>query len=174
MKKTVKIMALISVICIMMASLSGCNFIKDLRSNRIVKNEDGNLLYDGKVYIKLPECGDLYFKYDYSSDQILYIAEKDEPVLYSYFKSDYCDLSKDKILIEDYNCDVYCREDKYDSVIQRIENGFTCEKYIYTYEVYDESEDLFDYSWEEKDRLFNDSEVEMINNIFSNEDFYGL
>ncbi len=166
MKKTVKIVALISIVCIMMSTLSGCSFINDLREGKVVVDEKGDLFYKNNVYIKLDkDCEELYFDYDFNTEQEMYISKEEEPVLYGFFKSDFCSLSRDKLLIEDFEGNIYCREDKYDSVVEKIENGFTPEKYMYTYEVYKEGSFL-DYEWEEKIRYLTDSDFEKIDEVF--------
>ena len=168
MKKTVRIIALISIICMIMSMLSGCLFIDDLRESKIVADKNGNLRYKNKVYIMLGDNqGDLYFDYNYSTENTLYLMKEEEPVLYGYFNDEYCELSRDEILIQDFEGNLYCRKDKYDSVIDRIENGFTPEAYMYTYEKYNDTS-LFDYSWEQKERYLNDSDLEMINDIMTN------
>ena len=167
MKKTVKVVAIISILCIMISALSGCSFIEDLRRGKVVADENGNLIYKDNVYIKLEEyCDELYVDYDIDTELEMYVAKEEEPVLYGYFKMNFCSLSKDEILIEDFNGEIYCREDKYDSVSERIENGFTPEKYMYTYEVYKEDYSFMEYDmWEEQIRYLTDSDLAKIEEI---------
>lgn len=167
MKKIVKIVALISILCVMMSALSGCSYIDDLRQGKVVLDENGNLIYKDNVYIKLEEyCDELYIDYDFNKELEMYISKEEEPVLYGYFKMDFCSLSKDEILIEDFDGEIYCREDKYDSVVDKIENGFTPKKYMYTYEVYKEGSFL-DYEWEEKIRYLTESDLAKAKEVFA-------
>ncbi len=164
MKKTVKIIALIITLCTMLSMLSGCSFIDDLRKSKIVINEKGNLVYKDNEYIKLEKTDTLYFNYDYNFDEEILAGKDEEPILYTFFKGEYCDLSKDKVLIQTFGGDIYCREDKYESVTDKIKNGFTAEKYIYTYEIY--IENGYDYEWEEKIHTLTESDLAKVNEIF--------
>ena len=168
MKKAVKIIALISVVCIMMSVLSGCSFIDDLRKGKIIINEDGSLVYKDAEYIKLEKTGELYFNYDYTSEGEIFIGKEEEPILYSFFNGEYCSISKDKALIETFDGDIYCRKDKYESVDDKLKNGFSLERYIYTYEIYNDSP--YEYEWEEKVYTLTESDLAKVNEIFETVD----
>ncbi len=168
MKRLIKFIALISVVCIVSTLLSGCSFIKELKENKVVINENGDLVYKNNVYKKLSDTEDLYIDYDFSEDTMSYALKEDEPILYGFIKSEICEISKDKLLIEDIEGNIYCREDKYESTQENIEGGFTPEKYIYTYEVDNEQENWFEeYTWETKVRYITDDEMAVINEIFT-------
>ena len=166
MKKIIKIIALVSIVFIVASMLSGCSFIKNLKENRVTVDKEGNLIYKDVKYIKIENSDDLYFEYDFDNEETIVIAKDDsEPILYSLFSSNYCDLSKNGILLEDSEANLYCREDKYADITGKIKNGFTPKKYIYTYEIYDEEDD---FTWEEKVYYLTEEDIKVISDIFSN------
>lgn len=168
MKRIVKVIALISVICIIVTMFSGCNLISELRENRVFLNENGDLVHKDAVYKKLENSDELHFEYNYADERTYYVLKKDEPILYGPLSSRFCDISADKIFIDYYDEGIYCREDKYEYVKERIKKGFIPEKYIYTYDVEIDSDGWFDsFTYETKIHYMTDFDMKIINEIFA-------
>lgn len=133
MKRTKQALSLLVVLGLCL-SLCGCNALDELRQSRVTIPREGVLrLYDGTEYKLLPECEELCPIWD---DMVYsyYIVEEDLPLLLTQFANPIT-CSKDGLIMEVYREDVeyYCRTDVYDSIIARIEQGFTPEVYGYIY-----------------------------------------
>lgn len=135
MKKMTRILCLIAVFA-MCLSLCGCGMLDDLRAKRATMTADGNIkLYDGTEYKLLPECKELSPTfYQYAE---VYVVEENVPLLLTTTEySLYFDKSDDGKLLLAYDGGqetYYCRSDVYDSVLERIQNGFTPQLYSYVY-----------------------------------------
>lgn len=124
------------VLCI---SLCGCVDLDELRGMRATMTEEGNVkLADGTEYKLLPECEELSPKFEeYLS---VYITQEDLPLLLTTTSENYLDKSDDGLFLQTYfegdgyyKNIYYCRTDIYDSVVDRIENGFTPDYCFYWY-----------------------------------------
>lgn len=138
MKKARRILCLMAalVLCI---SLCGCVDLDELRAMRATMTEEGNVkLADGTEYKLLPECEELSPKFEeYLS---VYITQEDLPLLLTTTSENYLDKSDDGLFLQTYFEEdgyykyiYYCRTDIYDSVVDRIENGFTPDYCFYWY-----------------------------------------
>lgn len=145
MKKTIRIVSLLTVLAICF-SLCGCNLLDELRESRATVLADGTVrLYDGTEYKPLPECEEL--TPEFNEYEMVYVAAEDVPLLLTDFFYENCfDKSDDGLFLQAYTEEsvvYYCRTDAYDSVLERINNGFTAEKYCYPYVDYEEAEYIY-------------------------------
>ena len=133
MNKLTRSLSLLMVFALCL-SLCGCNALDELRRSRATRPQEGVIrLADGTEYKLLPECEALCPTWDdmmYS----YYIVEEDLPLLLTQY-GDGVSSSKDGLFLEVYGEDIqyYCRTDAYDSIVARIDQGFTPDVYGYTY-----------------------------------------
>lgn len=141
MKKAKRILALLAALALCI-SLCGCSLLDTMRNMRATMTEEGDIkLYDGTVYKLLPQCEELFPQF--TGLDMVYIVEDDLPLLLTAFAENGYNRSDDGWFLLTYTDDgevLYCRADVYDSVLDRIQNGFTAEMYCYTYFDYDEDE----------------------------------
>ena len=143
MKKFIRFVALLVLLCI---SLSGCSYLDELRATRGVFTEDGAIVIcDGVRYLLLPE--NKYFYPDFTDDSTIYFIDDEEiPLLLTDILGSWGYKSKDGRFLQDDSAITqnYCREDLYDSIVERMNNGFTPELYCYLYYSYEtESRQLY-------------------------------
>lgn len=127
MKKLRRALCLIAVLA-MCLSLCGCSILDDLRQMRAEMTSDGTIrLYDGTEYKPLPQCEELSPSFSEYSE--VYTVAEDVPLLLTtVLYEDYLDKSDDGKFLVTYSeagAVYYCRADAYDSVLARIQNGFT-------------------------------------------------
>ena len=134
MKKVISLIAILA-ICL---SLCGCGLLDDLRESRATVDAEGNIqLNDGAVYKPLPACKELSPAFD--EMKMVYVVESEVPLLLTSMIGEYFDLSDDGKFLQNYldgESIFYCRADVYDSVLDRIMNGFapnTCCYWYYDY-----------------------------------------
>ena len=130
MKKLVCFLAVLA-LCL---SFAGCKELDELRAQRAYVVEDGVIaMTDGTQFKRLPKCQELYFeRNDYG---LLYLVEEEMPLLLTSFGDSITKSDDGRFLkvYEEGDRRIYCREDVYDAVVQRIEKGFTPEVYAYDY-----------------------------------------
>ncbi|MBR6681699.1 MAG: hypothetical protein IKL40_01795, partial [Clostridia bacterium] len=83
MKRKLKILAIISLLCICGTFLASCEYIDELRNNHAVfVYDDGvtKIEKDGKIYVELEGMGDFFGAGTFKS---ITITEKDVPILLS-------------------------------------------------------------------------------------------
>ncbi|MGN0453007.1 MAG: hypothetical protein ACI4GZ_04305 [Ruminococcus sp.] len=144
MKKAIKVITVVLLVCVMSVSMTGCIAIDNMRARQGWLTEDGNINLNGVIYKLLPECRFLSPVFDYETSNI-YITTPDVPVLLSSFGELY-DISTDGVIINRRYSDdgYYCREAEYDKIVKAIEEGYEAQGYEYSY--YDfERGDEFDY-----------------------------
>ncbi len=117
MRKRLKILVIICIICIYGIFFTSCEYIDELRSNHAVYiQEDGEtkILIDGKTYVEL--VGMRQQINGYMADASGYVAEEDLPILLIEILGDkfYYNSKKDLILTDGR---IYCNEDMYDYYI---------------------------------------------------------
>ncbi|MBR4073167.1 MAG: hypothetical protein IKK24_04410, partial [Clostridia bacterium] len=131
MKKTVKILSLILAV-VFCFTLCGCDNLDSMRKEQAVYTEMGSIIYNGNEYYLLPECDNLQIVSD--NYEYAYVTAKDVPVLLSTFLGEEYVVSDDGVFLYSESIQGrYCRKDKYESVLHRIENGYTPEGYLYSY-----------------------------------------
>ena len=127
--------------CLLLAalvvSLCGCSALDALRESQCYFDGE-DILRNGQIYRKLPSCDTLYPELDY--EQSIYVTEDDVPVLLISFlaKAHLLPSLDGAFLSTLYGDTIYCREDLYDSTVDKIRNGFTPEIVCYSYYAYSE------------------------------------
>lgn len=132
MKKFIRTAVLVFALTVLCFSLSGCHALNEARNAQAFKNDDGTILYNGKIYKALPdreEFADLSYSLTYDHGNMVYVTDKDVPVLLSAFFGQPAFTDKDKkIIFTDYLTDStsnslkFCREDIYDTLVEEIKN----------------------------------------------------
>lgn len=117
MKKTVKIIALISAVVLLALSLCSCRNLDSMKAHQAVYTDETEheILLDGYTY-KIFNPDKLDIIYTNSFDYSYRVTDKDVPVLVSLYYGDYLNVSKDrKVLVyQGIKSDVfYVREDVY-------------------------------------------------------------
>ena len=138
MKKRIRLISAVAVIG-MCLSLCGCKILDELQASRASITANGVIqLYDGTEYMLLPECREL--SPDFSEYESIYIAEEELPLLLTSFSENYAEKSNDGRFLQVFTEETvvyYCRSDIYDSMLERINNGFVPEVYCYSYYDYE-------------------------------------
>lgn len=143
MKKVIRIVSLIAVLGVLL-SLCGCDVLDELRSSRATITPDGVIkLYNGAEYILLPACKEL--TPTFTEYEAIYVVEEEVPLLLTAFAENDFTKSDDGLFLQAYTEQgviYYCRADVYDSMLARINKGFTPEIYCYSYYDYEKEEAL--------------------------------
>lgn len=139
MKKLSRILCVILVLALAL-SLSGCRELDKMKEAHAVLTEEGNILWNGTEYKKLPSGDGLEARYE--GTMLVKVTEPDVPVLLSdSFGSHYL-VTHDGMFIWDHSGEApYCRADSYDDILSRIENGIEYTDYYYSYWRYNEEKD---------------------------------
>lgn len=138
MKKLTRIISLLSILAICL-SLCGCQYLDDLRAVQgKVTAPDTIQLQDGTEYKLLSQtCEE--FNPTFTRSTTFHIAEEEEvPLLLTSIVCASAYRSEDGLFLKAYldttaEPEIYCRTDAYDSVMDRINNGFTLSVYRYQY-----------------------------------------
>ena len=131
MKKFIRFVALLVLLCI---SLSGCSYVDELRATRGVFTEDGAIVMsDGTKYLLLSKSE--YFIPHMTEISYIYIVKDEEiPLLLTTMGGTPGERTNDGQIIYTYTGGrYYCREDLYDSILERMNEGFEPELYCYSY-----------------------------------------
>ncbi len=113
MKRRIKLLTVIVLLCICGAFLSSCEYIDDLRDSRVVfvDDEEGRkIINNGKTYVRLEGMEDYY---DVKKTESIRITKADVPVLLSKtygYNASYSEANDMFIFLGE----IYCAEDKYD------------------------------------------------------------
>ncbi|MBR3978246.1 MAG: hypothetical protein IKJ94_01320 [Oscillospiraceae bacterium] len=125
----------------LLLSLCGCSGLENMRNKQAFPGEKGEVLWKGTVYKALPGNENFYVETgDYS--KLVYVTEPDVPVLLSSMFSE-MDLypSGDGVFLEDLDAGIYyCREDRYEDILRRMQEEFVPELVCYCYTEYPEAE----------------------------------
>lgn len=164
MKKILKTVAVIFLVCAMLFAVTGCNYIDEMRANQGFWQKDGSILFRGSEYILLPVSEQLDPEWD---DTYVYITEPNVPVLLSDKFGDWVDVSENGYFISTLITPdatlptIYCRKDKYDEIKGYIENGIATNVYCYSYSIWNED----DWEYEYKKYTLTDAEKAAINKV---------
>ena len=158
MKKALRILCLITVTVIVCLSLSGCTLIDEMRDAHAFWSKDNTIKYGEYEYKLLPASETL--KPVFNAYNSVYVTDEEVPVLLSSSFGQNYYVSDDGIFLftdmeDGYIC--YCRNDRYDEILQKITNGFEPESYCYSYYDYENTEDTY--------YVFSETEVEAVNNV---------
>ena len=146
MKKMRKLLSVFCMLCLMIPMLCGCMALDHMREFQAYYDSEGNILWNGTVYKKLP-AGE-YFCPETEDDQIA-VTEEDVPVLLKdFFAEDRLYASEDKMILESYYGDYegtqyYCREDQYEALSKRLQAPFRPEMVCYAYWRFDMEESTY-------------------------------
>ncbi len=168
MKKFTRILSLIVLLGILL-SFSGCSYLDELRAARASFAEDGAIvLADGTKYLLLPE--NEYFYPDFTNDTYIYIVEDEEvPLLLIDTLGDRGYKTQDGQFLRVYSTgrnQYYCREDSYDSLLERMNGDFTPELYCYDYYDYE--------TYENQLYTLTPHQAEAIEDVLANREPYTL
>ncbi len=138
MKKNGKRVFAIMLVALQIFLLCGCTALDEMRKNQAFYGEDGNIVWNGNVYKKLPESAYFYPETDYNT--MVNVTEADVPVLLSgMFGLAYYYPSADGVFLEDHAEDIYyCEMSVYTQIRDRILGTFEPEIVCYSYYMYDE------------------------------------
>ena len=136
MKKHVKSVLILLTVVGMLLCLCGCTELENMRKNQAFPGENGEILWNGSVYKALPDSEALYVE-DYYEDTV-YLTAPDVPVLLSSMFSEALLLpSEDKAFLAVLDTDnYYCREDRYEEIVSRIQEAFVPDLVCYRYTDY--------------------------------------
>lgn len=133
MKKVIRIIALVLTISLVAVSSCSCNALDTLKANHGYWNNNGGIILGENEYKLLPY--NEYFipeKMNYNTE--ITITAKDVPVLAGVFVGMYGYISDDGLIIELRDeVDYYCRADKYDEILNRINGDLQFDNYSYSY-----------------------------------------
>lgn len=140
MKKYVKIIALILSVVTLCTILCSCDALDEMKAEHGVKQEDGTILLQGKVYEKISYNVEINFDalggfYDH-----IFVTENDVPVLLSQQLGEFCFITRDRGLIKTNNA-IYVVKEKRQQVEKEAKDvikGKYSIFYINAYEEYDE------------------------------------
>ena len=143
MKKNLKRILVFVLAVMMLFSLCGCMALDEMRQAQAFYDESGSILWNGSTYKMLPACD--YFTPECTYETWIYVTEADVPVLLSslFNQEELVVCTDEAILSSYYTNSYYCREDLYDSVSTRIQQGFTPDVVCYSYSAYDEETDEY-------------------------------
>ncbi len=152
MKKFLKIASLMTLVCLLVSSLSGCYAVDAMRQSRATYDAEGNILWNGAVYKRLSYHEDFCLDTGYDND--VYVADEDVPLLLlSVYGEEILSVDKEKLILEhrqfieaDRYASVpifYCREDRFEEFEKKILEGFPVEVVCYNYGYY--NDETFEY-----------------------------
>lgn len=123
MKKYVKLISAVLLTVVICGGLCSCKQLDEMRDNRAIYGKTEETLYFRKAEYKLlPQCDDLYIE----DENPGYVTDKDVPILLSdivgtqvWFDDEALYITKDSY---PYGQKVWCRADKYNEMVEKIEN----------------------------------------------------
>jgi len=135
MKKFCKSMAVALLMLTLLLSFSGCSGLEDMRQAQAFYQEDGDIIYKGSQYRLLPDSAYLSPPMSYDMENYVYVTEQDVPVLLSETLAlETLVMSSDgNFLVSESGYSCYCWVGMYDSMCQRIQQGFDIEVICYSY-----------------------------------------
>ncbi len=182
MKKIIRLTALILLAITVISSLSGCKMLDRMRDTHGIVSDDGSVIdLGGKKYLRLPECEDLSLS---DVENTVRVTGSDVPVLVAHLNGPRFYTSNDGVFLSfssmltsfpglygnDYehglfdDFTVYCREDRYDEICNRIENVEN-EFELYCYEYY--SLDPEDFIGEYKTQILTSEQSAAIDHVMN-------
>lgn len=139
MKKTVRILALTLCVCLLTLSLCACKDLDTMRKNRATW-QGGDILFDGATYQLLPACENLMPQY--GDGAVITVSDAEVPLLLSGMTGSGFYSSEDGVFLiaaEESDKSIYCRADKYQSMVNRIKGEKTYTLFGYAYTRFDEN-----------------------------------
>ena len=168
MKKVLKRVLSVILILSLLICLSGCEVLEKAKESKAVY-KDKNILYNGYEYIKLSYCK--YFSPDINRERMLFLTEKDVPVLLAGFFGKEIYLINDIFIHDDVDDTMYyCRSDHYEEIenLCKSENAFN--NICYEYGYYDEKTGNYTY----KTYNLTKEEKQLVEKTYKNADVLKL
>ena len=143
MKKFRKLLAVCCLVSLLLPLLCGCGALDEMRASQAFYDEEGNILWNGTVYKKLPQGECFTPEIDYSNR--VNVTQRDVPVLLQeMFAEEVLKADSDDLILEKtysyspgyYDEVYYCRADRYEEVAKRLEAPFAPDMVCYEYYVY--------------------------------------
>lgn len=151
---------------LLLCSLSGCKALDEMRENQAYYTENGDILWKGSTYKKLPTSEELWPEFD--GEISIYVTESDVPVLLSqtHCLSSYSPSTDGRFLMEDNHIEdiFYCEASIYEDICTRIRAPFVPEIVCYSYDV--PTEDV--YEWDTAVYTLTQEQVEVITTVVEN------
>ncbi len=162
MKNKKKFLVLVLALTMMCLCLTGCDELDTMREQHAFFVEEDNadaITYNGETYLRIDKTGNLpdplYNSNDFSS---VYVTNPDVPVLLSTAFGEWLDISADGNFLYGYlytptkteydnvyqsaiEC-LYVKDELYDTVTAKIEEGIEYPLYGYSYYVYEDEDDF--------------------------------
>ncbi|MBR7133059.1 MAG: hypothetical protein IKD04_05950 [Clostridia bacterium] len=166
MKKILRVLiCTVTVLCLVL-SLSGCQMLDTMKATHAVWNENGNIVLGNTEYLALPPCDELQPEYSFERNDI-YVTDSDVPVLLSQFLGQDFSHSDDGVFLSNYydytESVTYCRKDRYDEIINHIQNGIEYDKLCYYYSYYDDERG----DWEDKYYILSENEASAVKTVYT-------
>ena len=167
MKKTVKIIALLSAVILLALSLCSCRNLDSMRAHQAVYTDESEreILLDGNTY-KIFNTDKLDIIYTNSFDYDFRVTSKDVPVLISFYEGDFINVSDDKkILVYDglKSSIWYVREDVYSDYENALKD-VKLDHYYMNYQSYANDDEYYAH---DNNILLDDDTTEIINKTLS-------
>lgn len=143
MKRAWKRCIALLLVMLLALGLCGCDALDDMRKAQMQLDENGDVVFEGIRYQRLPESE--FLSPEYNGLHYIYITEPDVPVLLSHILWEAMMAISDdgNFLVDMENGVCYCREELYESVFDQIMNGFEVAAMQYDYGFYDEEEGMY-------------------------------
>lgn len=161
MKKSVRIVSILILVCVLCMTLSGCQMLEDARAAHGFWIEEGQSFRLGdSEYIRLPASETLDLLYVEHDDEVLdiYVTAEDVPVLLSsVYGLAFTPSSDGRLCVpaseyedrwSEMPTGIFCRSEYYQTLVQQLEKGFEPVGYCCVYSEWDD--ELYTY----KERLY--------------------
>lgn len=148
MKKLCKRGGALLLMVFLLLSLSGCAWLDQMRERQAFFETNGDIIHNGVTYKLLPSSE--YLSPVSGIEDYVYVTEPDVPVLLiKEFYLEELSLSTDGSFLFDLygSGNIYCREEIYDAVCDRIRGNFTADMMCYSYYAYDMETNTFHDTW---------------------------
>lgn len=129
-KKKIKTISLVLMVCIVSTALSGCFSLQELKEKQANMDDEGNICVGNYKYIAIEAGEELNPDFDEFNE--VYISDEEIPLLLTPEMGSSYTISDDGIFIEGYK-GYYCREDKYEEVSSALSKKYTVKGYKYGY-----------------------------------------
>lgn len=157
MKRTLKILTALTLALMVFMSMTGCVKIDKMREEQGYMY-GSSIILNGETYKRLPLCDYLVIDFEGNGgSNLIYITDKEVPVLLSAIEGTSARLSNDKKFIRayyDYTAGDYCHESIYDAICKEIEAGYNPDGYLYScYDIIEEEYNVYEFTDKQRDAL---------------------
>lgn len=138
MKKVIRIITLVLTISLIAVSSCSCKALDTLKANHGYWNDNGGIILGENEYKLLP-YNEYFIPETMNYNTKITITDKDVPVLAGAFVGMKGYISDDRLIIEfSDESEFYCRADKYDEIINRMNGDLQFDNYSYSYDGFNE------------------------------------